>query len=203
MFVIADASRPPPTAKLYLIKIISQTFISEQEHFSPQYFFIDFFPKEVTSSSFHRSGGGRLSRVWGWLSWKSCQQEEEKKSPTGPPGRHSPIHQSGSSANPLHSRSHPLGLKPTLLPETTTSSRVPEIHPFMSAWDHTPSHMWTTWWLHCVGLLWGWHHEDVCLRFDCCSKWINAQLKPNQTTNEIKTSLVALTSSEHYDNKTF
>lgn len=124
-----------PPAKLYLIKIVSQTFISEQEHFSPQYFFIDFLPKEVTSSSFHRSGGGRLSRVWGWLSWKSCQPGRRKEV-TYRSARETLTH----SSERLICKSTPLQKPPTraqltLLPETTISSRVPEIHPFMSAWD--------------------------------------------------------------------
>lgn len=175
----------------------------QSKNLSPPKVFIDFLPKEVTSSIFPGQGGGRLSRVGGWLSWKSCQPEEEKElwvrlqvlqggthpfirgahlqiHPWQKPALSEPTIQSTSPpapelCSPLHpfhlsQSSHLLWLKPTLLPETTTSSRVPEIHPFMSAGNcknishHTREPPDDS----IVLVYWGLHHEDVCLRFNCC-----------------------------------
>lgn len=66
--------------------------------------FIDFLPKKVTSSIFSRSGGREVVQSWRLAELKVLSARRRKGvmgSPTGPSGRHSPIHQRDSFANPL------------------------------------------------------------------------------------------------------
>lgn len=125
---------------------------------------IDFLPKQVKSSILYRSGRQEVvqslrlacqpeeeKELWAHLqvcqggthpfirathlhihSWQEPALSEPTIQSTSPPAPavHPPLHHFHLSQS-----SHSLWLKPTLLPETTTRSRVPEIHPFMSARD--------------------------------------------------------------------
>lgn len=179
---------------LYCILYVScllQNFISEQEPFPLN---IDFLPKEVRSNIFLRVGEGvQVVQSLRLAELKVLSARRRKGvlgSPTGLSGQHSPIHQSGSSANPLlakagfiwaHHTAHirTSSASPPAAPPPPPQSGLPfplaarNYNQLQNPWNSPfyviylhPSHTWTTWWLHRVGLL---------------TKWIYYQLKPKQT----------------------